>query len=118
MSSRCCTCVCACVCVSLRRDVSAAIPMPGFLESMSPAVAALRNSPVPLPLPMMGPDTKDVLRALSAVLPSPIKRDEAGQISEAALALDQIKSVFGEVSYRTRSLSLAYDNAYLDSRTK
>jgi hypothetical protein len=76
--------------------VSDAIPIPGFLDTVAPTIAALRTAPLP-PLPVPLPDSNALLGTLASLLPPQLNMDAAGQLSRAGLALDQVASVFGEV---------------------
>jgi len=85
------------------KQVKDAIPIPGFLGALSPTVKAARSAaagglPLPVPLPVPLPSTSDVLQFASAMLPGPLRAlDAEGQLRKAALALDQLGEVVGEV---------------------
>lgn len=56
---------------------------------------AVRSNPLPLPLPL--PSASDFLRAAAALAPPMLQLDAQGQLSRAALALEQVGSVVNEV---------------------
>jgi len=76
------------------KQVSEAIPVPGLLGNLSPAIAAVRTGSFPLPLF----DAAALLQGVAKALPPGLSwLDEAGQLSKAALGLEQLGLVFGEV---------------------
>ncbi|KAJ9510870.1 hypothetical protein QJQ45_027721 [Haematococcus lacustris] len=90
------------------KQVQDAIPIPGFLASLSPSIKALREAPLPVPLlpsPYAFPDAATLLAGAASLIPRGLGLDDAGQISRAALALEQVGTVFGEVGDGTTDFS-------------
>lgn len=83
--------------VGIHRQVQDAIPIPGLLGSLGPAVQTVRSTPLPLPLPLPLPSSSQLLQQAASLLPPVLGADEFGQLSKAALALDQLASVANEV---------------------
>ncbi|GFH07986.1 uncharacterized protein HaLaN_02880 [Haematococcus lacustris] len=82
------------------KQVQDAIPIPGFLAGLSPSIKALREAPLPVPLlpsPYAFPDASTLLAGAASLIPRGLGLDDAGQISRAALALEQVGTVFGRV---------------------
>ncbi|KAJ9509243.1 hypothetical protein QJQ45_001695 [Haematococcus lacustris] len=90
------------------KQVQDAIPIPGFLAGLSPSIKALREAPLPVPLlpsPYAFPDAATLLAGAASLIPRGLGLDDAGQISRAALALEQVGTVFGEVGDGTTDFS-------------
>ncbi|GFH30533.1 uncharacterized protein HaLaN_29407 [Haematococcus lacustris] len=88
--------------------VQDAIPIPGFLAGLSPSIKALREAPLPVPLLPSSyafPDAATLLAGAASLIPRGLGLDDAGQISRAALALEQVGTVFGEVGDGTTDFS-------------
>ncbi|MEW5297033.1 MAG: hypothetical protein WDW36_000269 [Sanguina aurantia] len=75
------------------KQVGDAIPVPGLLGTLAPSVLYARTALPSLPLP----SSSQLLQQAAALLPSFLNIDEGGQLSRAALALDQLGLVVGEV---------------------
>jgi len=80
------------------KQVSDAIPIPGLMANLPTAMAAARALPLPPP-PVPLPDAAAFLKGAMSLLPPAVAGviDEGGRVSRAALALEQVASVVGEV---------------------
>lgn len=78
------------------KEVADAIPIPGFLDAVVPAITSISQSAPMLSLPQ--PDPAAVVRTFTNLLPKELQRNEAGQLSNATLAVEQLGMVFGEMN--------------------
>ena len=80
------------------RQVSDAIPIPGLLDALGPAVQAARTMS-PSFNGFTPPSPSSLLSAATSFMPPMLREvvDEGGRLSRAALALEQLGSVAGEV---------------------
>ena len=80
------------------RQVSDAIPIPGLLDAMRPAVQVARTLS-PSINGFAPPSPTSLLSAATSLMPPMLREvvDEGGRLSRAALALEQLASVAGEV---------------------
>eukprot|EP00798_Chlamydomonas_sp_ICE-L_P019880 gene19880-26582_t len=78
------------------KQVSDAIPVPGLMASLPGIVQNSRTSSFQLP---QFPSSSELLQQATSLMPAELRTivDANGQISQAALALDQLSSVFNEV---------------------
>ena len=83
-----------CTCTIKHRQVSDAIPIPGFLEMLGPTARAAQEQPLQLPAL---PSPSSVLQAAAGVLPVSSLGLNQKQVAEAALLLEQLGSVVKEV---------------------
>ncbi|GAX79140.1 hypothetical protein CEUSTIGMA_g6580.t1 [Chlamydomonas eustigma] len=80
------------------KQVSDAIPVPGLLDALAPAVQAARTLP---PNTFFGtpPKPSELLSTAASWLPPSLREvvDEGGRLTRAGLALEQLGTVVGEV---------------------
>ena len=90
-----------------RRQVSDAIPIPGLLDMLGPAVQAARSVQPGQFGGLLPPSPTALLAAATSFMPASLRDlvDEGGRLSRAALALEQLGSVAGEVGDGTTAFT-------------